>query len=57
MVSSRGLAISDEEMQELDHNLEGLINPFERTLGRLDIDRDLTDRQQEQAHSQVTGYT
>jgi len=34
-----------EHFQELDKNRDGMIDPFERALGRLDIDRDLTNRQ------------
>jgi hypothetical protein len=32
---------------ELDRNRDGAIDPFERALGRLDIDRDLNNRQRE----------
>ena len=34
-----------DHFQELDKNRDGAIDPFERALGRLDIDRDLADRQ------------
>lgn len=34
-----------DHFQELDKNRDGMIDPFERALGRLDIDRDLTNRQ------------
>jgi hypothetical protein len=33
-----------DHFQELDKNHDGLIDPLERALGRLDIDRDLTNR-------------
>jgi hypothetical protein len=33
-----------DHFQELDKNRDGMIDPFERTLGRLDIERDLTNR-------------
>ena len=36
-----------DHFQELDKNRDGMIDPFERALGRLDIDRDLTNRQWE----------
>lgn len=38
-------ALLHEHFQELDKNRDGAIDPFERALGRLDIDRDLADRQ------------
>lgn len=34
-----------DHFQELDKNRDGLIDPFERAFGRLDMDRDLTNRQ------------
>lgn len=34
-----------DHFQELDKNRDGLIDPFERALGRLDMDRDLMNRQ------------
>ena len=34
-----------DHFQELDKNRDGTIDPFERAFGRLDIDRDLADRQ------------
>lgn len=37
--------ILHDHFQELDKNRDGSLDPFERALGRLDIDRDLTDRQ------------
>jgi hypothetical protein len=36
-----------DHFQELDKNRDGVLDPFERALGRLDIDRDLTNRQWE----------
>lgn len=36
-----------DHFQELDKNHDGRIDPFERALGRLDIDRDLNNRQWE----------
>jgi len=36
-----------DHFQELDKNHDGRIDPFERALGRLDIDRDLSNRQWE----------
>jgi hypothetical protein len=33
-----------DHFQELDKNRDGMIDPFERALGRLDIDRDLANR-------------
>lgn len=36
-----------DHFQELDKNHDGMIDPFERTFGRLDIDRDLSNRQWE----------
>ncbi len=38
-------ALLHEHFQELDKNRDGAIDPLERALGRLDIDRDLADRQ------------
>lgn len=38
-------ALLHEHFQELDKNRDGSIDPLERALGRLDIDRDLADRQ------------
>lgn len=34
-----------DHFQELDKNRDGSIDPFERAFGRLDMDRDLADRQ------------
>jgi hypothetical protein len=34
-----------EHFQELDKNRDGMIDPLERARGRLDIDRDLSNRQ------------
>ena len=39
-----GILLHDH-FQELDRNRDGAIDPFERALGRLDMDRDLADRQ------------
>ena len=36
-----------DHFQELDKNRDGRIDPFERALGRLDIDRDLTNHRWE----------
>jgi hypothetical protein len=36
-----------EHFQELDKNYDGMIDPFERALGRLDLDHDLNNRQWE----------
>lgn len=36
-----------DHFQELDKNHDGMIDPFERAFGRLDIDRDLSNRQWE----------
>ncbi|HSA61603.1 MAG TPA: hypothetical protein VLE03_05140 [Nitrospiraceae bacterium] len=36
-----------EHFQELDRNYDGTIDPVERAVGRLDIDRDLSNRQWE----------
>lgn len=38
-------ALLHEHFQELDKNRDGSIDPFERVLGRLDLDRDLADHQ------------
>lgn len=38
-------ALLHEHFQELDKNRDGSIDPLERAMGRLDIDRDLADRQ------------
>ena len=38
-------ALLHEHFQELDKNRDGSIDPFERALGRLDLERDLADRQ------------
>jgi hypothetical protein len=38
-------ALLHEHFQELDKNRDGSIDPFERALGRLDLDRDLADHQ------------
>lgn len=34
-----------DHFQELDKNYDGMIDPFERAFGRLDIDHDLSNRQ------------
>lgn len=36
-----------DHFQELDKNHDGMIDPFERAFSRLDIDRDLSNRQRE----------
>ena len=36
-----------EHFQELDKNRDGMLDPFERALGRLDMDRDLGNRRWE----------
>ena len=36
-----------DHFQELDKNHDGMIDPFERAVSRLDIDRDLSNRQWE----------
>jgi hypothetical protein len=36
-----------DHFQELDKNRDGVIDPFERVSGRLDIDRDLSTLQRE----------
>lgn len=36
-----------EHFQELDKNHDGMLDPFERALGRLDMDRDLGNRRWE----------
>ena len=36
-----GPTTSNEEMQELDNNRDGMIDPFERDLARLNINSDL----------------
>ena len=33
-----------DHFQELDKNRDGILDPFERALGRLDMDRDLSNR-------------
>jgi hypothetical protein len=38
-------ALLHDHFQELDKNRDGTIDPLERAMGRLDIDRDLTTRQ------------
>ena len=38
-------ALLHEHFQELDKNRDGSIDPLERALGRLDLDRDLADHQ------------
>lgn len=40
-------ALLHEHFQELDKNRDGSIDPFERALGRLDLERDLADHQWE----------
>jgi hypothetical protein len=37
--------LTQDHFQELDRNQDGTIDPVERTFGRLDMDRDLHDRQ------------
>jgi hypothetical protein len=37
--------LTHEHFQELDRNQDGMIDPVERAVGRLDIDRDLSNRQ------------
>jgi hypothetical protein len=37
--------LQHDHFQELDKNHDGRIDPFERALGRLDIDRDLSNHQ------------
>jgi hypothetical protein len=37
--------LTHDHFQELDRNQDGTIDPVERTFGRLDMDRDLNDRQ------------
>ena len=37
--------LTHDHFQELDRNQDGLIDPVERAFGRLDMDRDLHDRQ------------
>ena len=37
--------LSHDHFQELDRNQDGTIDPVERAFGRLDMDRDLHDRQ------------
>ena len=39
------LELTHDHFQELDRNQDGTIDPVERTFGRLDMDRDLQDRQ------------
>ena len=39
--------ILHDHCQELDKNHDGLINPFERAFGRLDMDRDVSNHQWE----------
>jgi hypothetical protein len=36
-----------DHFQELDKNRDGMIDPFERAFGRLDMDRDVSNRQWE----------
>jgi hypothetical protein len=38
------LELTHDHFQELDRNQDGTIDPFERTFGRPDMDRDLHDR-------------
>lgn len=38
-------ALLHDHFQELDKNRDGSIDPFERALGRLDLERDLADHQ------------
>ena len=40
-------ALLHDHFQELDKNRDGSIDPFERALGRLDLERDLADHQWE----------
>ena len=39
--------ILHDHFQELDKNHDGMIDPFERAFGRLDMDRDVSNRQWE----------
>ena len=39
------LELTHDHFQELDRNQDGTIDPVERAFGRLDMDRDLYDRQ------------
>jgi len=39
------LELTHDHFQELDRNQDGTIDPVERAFGRLDMDRDLHDRQ------------
>lgn len=39
--------LQHEHFQELDKNHDGMIDPFERAFGRLDMDRDVSNRQWE----------
>jgi hypothetical protein len=40
-------AVRHDHFQELDRNHDGLLDPFERVSGRLDIDRDLPNRRRD----------
>ena len=42
---SNNPGLTHDHFQELDRNQDGTIDPVERTFGRLDMDRDLNDRQ------------
>ena len=39
--------IQHDHFQELDKNHDGMIDPFERAFGRLDMDRDVSNHQRE----------
>ena len=39
--------LQHDHFQELDKNYDGMIDPFERAFGRLDMDRDVSNRQWE----------
>lgn len=39
--------LQHDHFQELDKNHDGMIDPFERAFGRLDMDRDVSNRQWE----------
>jgi hypothetical protein len=37
--------LTHDHFQELDKNHDGMIDPFERAVGRLDMDRDVSNHQ------------
>jgi hypothetical protein len=47
MISPLAGELQLDHFTELDRNHDGAIDPFERALGRLDLDRDLHSRQWE----------